>query len=355
VSKTSIYAIILAGGNGERFWPFSTKERPKQFLDIFGGVSLIRRAVERLKGIVPPENVFVVTAAKFVPATRRELPAVPAGNIVGEPCRRDTAAAMAAACGLVKRAGGPDAVGIALPADSVVRDEPAFRRALRACVASARRGALALVGVRPDRPACEFGYIELAGEPRENKACRVSRFVEKPDARTAAEYVASGRFVWNAGIFTWTERVLENAFAKHAPELLPAVEAGAKSPAARKRAMDAVYPSLPKISFDYAVLEKLDGIEAVAADAGWDDVGSWAAMEREFGRDALGNTVFGRPVAAVDSEGCILVSSGVPLGVIGMKDVVAVATPRGVLVAPRGRLDCMKRLAAALEAAEGSR
>ena len=258
---TGFYAVILSGGSGERFWPLSTSNRPKQFLSVFGGKSLIRQAVDRLKGLVPFERILVITADMLVKATRRELPELPRANIVAEPCRRDTAAAVATACGVVERLGGAEAVAAILTADQLMRDVSAFRRVLAdAARAAAATGDIVTMGVAPDYPATGFGYIQV-GEPvplRTKTAFhRAVRFVEKPDAKTAAKYLASGKYAWNAGMFVWKVATMKAALVARAPALA-ILEAAV---ADRKNRVPAVlatlYPQLPRISIDYAVMEKV--------------------------------------------------------------------------------------------------
>ena len=351
--RGEMFAVIMAGGSGDRFWPFSTPENPKQFLSVFGGKSLLRQTADRLRGLVPPERIFVVTTADLAEKTRRELPETPRANIVGEPCRRDTAAAMAAACGLVLRAGGPESTGIVLSADHVIADAAGFRRALRACARAAMRGGTVVtVGTRPDRPATEYGYIETEKAPdfAAKEPAEAKRFAEKPDAATAARWIATGRFLWNSGTFVWKAGALKEIYAKHAARWLPVIEAleSGRNPSA---ALKATYPDLPKTSFDYAVMEKTGGVRVMPADVGWDDVGSWLAIERAMPQDAHGNTVYG--VAAVeDCSGCVAAGEGPAICAIGLKDVVVAATPQGVLVAAKKSLAGMKTALAALRRKE---
>jgi mannose-1-phosphate guanylyltransferase len=197
MKKPVFYAAILSGGSGERFWPLSTPKRPKQFLSVFGGKSLIRQAVERLSGLVPPERILVITAKSLVAATRAELPEIPCGNIVAEPCRRDTAAAVATACGVVEARGGESAVVAILTADQIMGDVKAFRRVLSdSALAAARSDSIVTMGIAPAYPATGFGYINVGGPLDLGTATefrRAVKFVEKPDAATAKRYLATGR------------------------------------------------------------------------------------------------------------------------------------------------------------------
>ena len=317
-------AIILAGGSGERFWPLSTPERPKQFLNVFGGESLIRQAFTRLAGLVEPKKVFVVTSAALVGATRRELPELPRSNIIGEPMRRDTGAAVA--LGVAVAGGGT--LGF-FPADQMVGRPKEFRRAVsRAMAAALRRDTIVTIGVRPTYPATGFGYVNPVR----------GTFVEKPDARKAARYLRQG-FLWNAGMFIARSEVFRAAFASHAPLLLPLTDM--HRPTARRLA--ATYESLPRISFDYAVMEKLPRVSVVKGDFGWDDVGSYSAFDKYFPHDSRGNVREG-PCTVVEADGNICVARSARISLLGVKNLVVVTTPDSVLVADKSRLTEMKRL-----------
>ena len=341
------YAVIMAGGDGERFWPVSTPKRPKQFVDIFGGKPLIRHAFDRLRGLIPPERTLVVTAARLVPLTRKALPELPAANIVGEPCRRDTAAAVAVACGLVMQLGGPDAVGCILTADQLMKPERDFRATLRDAIRAASKfDSIVTMGIVPDRPATGYGYIECgervdAGTKTVIRSAR--RFVEKPDEATARRYLKSGRFRWNAGMFVWRARVMEGAFASAAPDFSPLIAsvASAKSvPALLRRA----YPPLRAISVDFAVMEKAKSILVAESLFKWDDVGSWQSIHGHFPADSFGNVCLGK-TALKDVSGSIVVSSADHVtAVVGLSDVVVVHTSGATLVCSRARAQDVKKL-----------
>lgn len=347
MKNPNAYAVILAGGNGERFWPVSTSERPKQFVSLFDGKPLIRHAVDRLEGLIPPERVLVITAERLVQQTRRALPMVPRANIIGEPCRRDTAAAVACACGLVKKFGGSDAVGCILTADQLMDPPRIFRRTLRDAITAAQKtDAIVTMGIVPDYPATAFGYIECA-EPIDMKTKtvfnRVVRFVEKPDKDTAASYLASGRFSWNAGMFIWKAKTMEAAFADYAPDFSELIEAVSSS---RRVApiLEKLYPELRSTSVDYAVMEKVRNIIMAKSEFLWDDVGSWLAIPRHFSRDDEGNTCLGR-TALLDTANSIVVSEDNHLAaVVGLTDVVVVHTATATLVCSKDKVQDVKRL-----------
>lgn len=346
------YAIIMAGGNGERFWPMSTPERPKQFLSLFGGKPLIRHAVDRLEGLIPAARIFVVTSDRFIAQTHAALPMLPIENIVGEPCRRDTAAAVATACGLVLKQGGPDAVGCILTADQLIEPVAAFQRTLADAIEVAgRTDAIVTMGIAPSRPDTGFGYIEAGPCVATGTATAfrsVTRFVEKPDETTAVSYLAAGNFLWNSGMFVWRASTMRAAFHENAQDiaaLLEAVAAGGDT----KAVIDRLYPDLRSISVDFAVMERAKSILVAESRFVWDDVGSWAAVEHHFPQDESDNTAIGETVIQ-SSAGSIVVnavSAGHVVAVAGLKDVVVVHMPKATLVCHKGELRNLKALVAA--------
>ena len=372
-ASSGFKAVILAGGSGERFWPLSTPERPKQFLRVFGGESLIRQALARLDGLVAPEDAFVVTTNSLVAATRKELPEVPKGNIVGEPMRRDTGAAVALGVGLAigssmvslesssfsksLKAPNPtlsdanltlndpnstlndpnwplsDPVVGFFSSDQMVAKPKEFRKVVKKAVALARRrDAIVTIGIKPDYPATCFGYISP----------QTRAFVEKPDAEKAKKYVKAG-YLWNAGMFIARASVFRGAFAAHTPELEKLANIGASAKSIAPAGLARLYAALPKISFDYAVMEKAKNVEVVPGDFGWDDVGSFAAFDKYFPHDSRGNVREG-PCNVVEADGNICVARSARISLLGVKNLVVVTTPDSVLVADKSRLTDMKKL-----------
>ena len=330
-------AIILAGGSGERFWPLSTPEKPKQFLNVFGGESLIRQSVSRLKGLVKPEDVFVITSKALVTATRKELPEIPKANIVGEPLRRDTGAAVALGVGVASRADGDagssgrhDCVLGFFPSDQLATKPAAFRKAVVAAIGRAKRKkAIVTIGIKPTFPATGYGYVDP----------KSGQFVEKPNAAKAKAYLRKG-YLWNAGMFIGRAETFRAAFAAHAPALVSLMSV---SGAAGVRALPKIYEPLPRISFDFAVMEHLTNVEVVKGDFGWDDVGSYAAFDKYFPHDSRGNVREG-PTTVVEADGNICVARSARISLLGVKNLVVVTTPDYVLVADKSRLTEMKKL-----------
>ena len=327
-------AIILAGGSGERFWPLSTPERPKQFLSVFGNESLIRQSVSRLRGLVKPKDVYVITSKALVGVTRKELPEIPKANIIGEPMRRDTGAAVALGVGVASscaslRSGEDAASPLVLgffPADQIAANPAGFRKAVSAAIARAKESdAIVTIGIKPTFPATGFGYVNP----------KTGTFVEKPDEKKAKVYVKKG-FLWNAGMFIGRAETFKAAFAAHAPALVPLFT----SSVSRLRPS---YEPLPRISFDYAVMEKLKNVEVVKGDFGWDDVGSYGAFDKYFPHDSRGNVREG-PCTVVEADGNICVARSARISLLGVKNLVVVTTPDAVLVADKSRITEMKKL-----------
>lgn len=342
------FAVILAGGKGERFWPLSTAKKPKQLLSLVGDRTLLGQAVARLKGLIPPENTFIITNADLVAGCHAAAPELPPENIVGEPVGRDTAPAVALAAALVK-ARDPKAVFCILTADHVIGSEDVFRRTLAAGMRlAAREDVLITIGITPTEPATGFGYIESAkslGRQDDVDFLKVKRFVEKPDRKTAEAYLRSGKFFWNAGMFIWSVKSIEAALKAHKPplaKLLAKLKTVAGKPAFATTLADE-YAKTEKISIDYAVMEHAKNIVVARSEFPWDDVGSWTALENHFERDARKNTLIGE-TAAYDAKGNIVVSRERLTALVGVKNLVVVQADGVSLVCARDRAQDIKQL-----------
>lgn len=357
-AKRNIYAVILAGGRGERFWPVGRHSRPKQFVDIFGGRPLIAHAVERLRGLVDPSHVLVITSADLVRATRRALPMLAPGQILGEPQGRDTAAACATASAWVASLGGEDATVCILTADHLIADRKRFRETLAAAAEiTAKRPVMSVIGIKPSFPATGYGYIE-AGAPVSGSGLpsgfrRVKRFVEKPNLGTATTYVESGRFSWNSGMFVWRAGVFAAALEKFRPALhstyVKLRDAFGRPGFAKL--FKAEYAGVEKISVDYAVMEKADNLVAARGDFGWDDVGTWVSAGAHFAKDAGGNAVHGDVVALAAAGNTVAnVQKGHVVALFGASDLVVVHTADATLVCPKSSADGLKALVKSMAA-----
>jgi mannose-1-phosphate guanylyltransferase len=348
------YACIMAGGSGERFWPMSRSRTPKHLLKLLSERTLVEETVRRIGAVVPRENIFVLTNEVQLPGTRAALAGlVPVAQIIAEPARRDTAPAAALATALVRARGGDEAVLALLPADAFIADVDAFAVQLGAALArAAESGAILTVAIKPDHPATGFGYLEMGAERSRGPAGlvrEVKRFVEKPDAATAQRYVESGNFAWNAGMFFWRVGTFLGEAERNAPELagfvreFPADRASADSAQAAVAYLAQRFPALPKISVDYAIMEKAKAVETLLAQFDWDDVGLWTALPKHLQKDAAGNATRG-PVVVSGSANNIAVSNGRTIALCGVKDLVVVETADAVLVCHRDSVQDIKKI-----------
>jgi len=349
--QRNVYALILAGGSGTRFWPLSRDRRPKQLLRLFDDETLIEKAVARLEGFVPLENVLILTSASQVDGVREVLPGLPASHIVAEPARRDTAPAIALAAGWVA-ARDPEAVMVALPADQLVRKEEEFRGLLAAASeAASLDDVIVTLGIRPDWPCPGYGYIErgdaadIPGYEAGVTVNEVISFREKPSPDLAEEFLARGNFAWNAGIFIWSIPTLIAELERHCPELAAFIRALRDSDDF-DGLVGEQFPRLTRISIDFALMEKASRVLNIEADIGWDDVGGWLSVAKYLEKDDAGNAHNGAVVAS-GSSGNIVFSEGdeAPLvALLGVEDLIVVRTADAILVAHRDEADRIKAL-----------
>ena len=339
-------ALILAGGSGTRFWPASRRDRPKQLLALDGERSLLAETVERLAPLVAPENVWISTTDALAPAIRAELPALSPGRVLAEPAGRNTAPAIAASLLAMPEPVRAGAVAV-LPSDHRVADAEAFRRTLAAAFETAeRQDRIVALGVSPRWAETGFGYLELGG-PLDGAPglARVERFREKPDRATAETFLASGRHLWNAGIFVSRGSTLLAALDRHAPALAAGVARFAAAPTRAE-----LYAELPSISIDYAVMEKEAGLAALPLDCGWDDLGSWQALFEVLPAGEAGNRSHG-DVVAIDAANNLLFADRGLVAALGVDDLIVVRTGDAVLVARRDRAQEVRRIVERLEGA----
>jgi mannose-1-phosphate guanylyltransferase/mannose-6-phosphate isomerase len=335
--------VILAGGSGTRLWPASTDERPKQFLPLAGKASLLRQAYERALRLAGGERILISARTPHVGLVRRELPELPDTHIVLEPARRNTAPAIALTIllGAGERA---EAVVAVLPSDHAVRDEEAFLAALRIAVETAgARDVLVTVGIPPVRPETGFGYIEADPADVGKSVRKVLRFVEKPDRETAERFIASGNFLWNAGVFAFRKSILLEEMARSCPGVLEAaLRAAAARRAGDRPAFEEAFSAAPSISFDYAVMERSGRVVTVPCSCGWSDLGSWdTVFEFRGGRE--GTNVMEGPGICLEGTGNLVLAGGRPVRVVGLSDVTVVDAPDGVLVMRRGVSEALRK------------
>ena len=348
-SRPVLYALILAGGRGARFWPLSRRARPKQCQSLSGGRTLVQQTLDRLAPLIPPERVFVVTGPDMAPLIRDQLPEVPPAQILVEPTPRNTAPCIAWGADVVARAAGRDAIVAVLPSDHAIGDAATFRAGLE-CAAGAAAGAPALVtlGIRPDRPATGYGYVELdeAPAPDAPVAARVvRRFVEKPDAETARDFLDGGRHLWNAGVFVFSVETLRGELGQHLPRT---AEALAELREGRMSLREA-WAQTDATSIDYGVLERSDAVLTVPCDPGWSDLGSWEQVG-DWLPEAPGGRGRARRIVAVDSEGCVVHALDKAVALVGLQDLIVVDTPDALLVLDPKRAQDVREVLDQIEA-----
>jgi len=343
-----IYALVLAGGSGERFWPLSRRALPKQLLRLVSSCSLLEATIARLEGLIPPARILVLTNVDQEKGVREALKKFPACNIIAEPSKRDTAAAVALGVAWVAARDHTAAMAV-LPADHVIKDTAAFQKILRDAVDAAQaRGALITIGIRPTSADPGFGYIEM-GESISGKPglFRVVRFREKPNVDLAESFIRKGNFRWNAGMFVWTVPTILTAFNRHAPEFGRFISM-MSAPGAFERNWNEKFFRLSKTSFDYAVMEHADRVLVLEAEFDWDDVGGWQAVARYFEKDNRGNAANCGLTALDASDNIVFDDSGRNVALLGVNNLIVVRTRDAVLVCHRHDAEKIKNLVAKL-------
>jgi len=352
------FVIIMAGGRGERFWPVSREKTPKQLITLLGGRSFLQQAVDRVLPVVPLKNIYIITNAVQAPEVRRQLPKLPKENVVAEPVGRDTCAAVTLGAAIV---GARSTTGVmaVLPADHVIPDEKKFQQNLADCFDLAARGrVIVTIGIKPTEPATGYGYIHLGEElpaPAGAKKykttfSKVQRFVEKPQFETAVEYVNSGQYRWNAGMFIWSFVTITEGLEKHAPEMAAACHrwfdaAGSAPKLAKVLAKE--YPEIKKISIDFALLEHAQNVVVAQGDFAWDDLGSWTALARHLKSDPEGNCAVGDFIHVDAARNIVFdarTKNRTPIAIVGLRDSILVLTDDATMVAHKSQAQKIKEL-----------
>jgi mannose-1-phosphate guanylyltransferase len=350
-----LHAVIMAGGTGTRFWPLSRAARPKQLLDLTGGRTMIQATVDRLGQLAPAERTWIITNRSLVEPIADQLPQLDTRRIVGEPCKRDTAPAIGLAAMLLL-ADDPSATMVVMPADHLIQPPDEFQRAIgeAAAIVDEQPQTLVTFGIKPTYPAESFGYIERGqrrGDGGQGAAFAVKRFREKPARSVAEEYLASGQFYWNSGIFVWKARTILDALERLEPAICDHLEViqnhlgKPEFPAVFDREFSAIRGK----SIDFAVMEHYQPVVVIEAPFTWDDVGSWQSLARAAGADDAGNTVIGKHIG-IRTAGSII--RGTPdhlLVTLGLTDAIVVHTPDATLVADKHQEEAIREVVKALE------
>jgi mannose-1-phosphate guanylyltransferase len=352
------FVVIMAGGRGERFWPLSREKTPKQLLSILGKKSFLQEAVERVLPIVPAKNIFVITNTAQLPAVQKQLPKIPKANLVAEPVGRDTCAAVTLGAALV---GARSTTGVmaVLPADHVIPDAKKFQQVLSDAFDVAAQGqAIVTIGIKPNEPATGYGYIHTGTQlptpsgAKKTKTIffKAEKFVEKPDFATAQQYVDSGEYRWNAGMFVWSFITITNGLEKHQPEMFAACQRWFKvaaNPAKLAKVLEKEYPEIKKVSIDYALMEKAQNVIVADGAFEWDDLGAWPALSRHIKQDAEGNSAMADFIHVDAARNIIYdarTKNRTPIAVVGLRDSILVQTDDAVLLAHKSQAQKIKEL-----------
>lgn len=302
----------MAGGIGSRFWPMSTEERPKQFIDVLGvGRTLIQMTLDRFRGVCPIENVWIVTNERYADLVHEQLPDVPVDHILQEPCRRNTAPCIAYVSWRIKMT-DPKANVVVSPSDHIVTNVDEFRRVITSCLKFAgETDAVVTLGMKPTRPETGYGYIQAdltSNSPRNREIYRVDQFKEKPDLETAKHYISEHNFFWNAGIFVWSVETIVNALRVYAPRINNIFERiqDVMGTPQEQETINKVYPDCDNISIDYAVMENAEEIFVFPADFGWSDLGTWGSLLLQSQRDMYGNGLIGKNIHTFECRNCVV-------------------------------------------------
>jgi mannose-1-phosphate guanylyltransferase len=348
----------MAGGRGERFWPLSREKMPKQLLALLGKKSFLQEAVERVLPLVPAQNIFIITNEAQLPVVRKQLPKIPRANLIAEPVGRDTCAAVTLGAALV---GARSTMGVmaVLPADHVIPDPKKFQQILGDAFDLAARGqAIVTIGIKATEPATGYGYIRLGNElPAPDGVKRykttffkAEQFVEKPNFERAIEYVNSGQYRWNAGMFVWSFVTVTNGLEKHQPEMFAACQRWfkvANKPAKLAKVLAREYPAIKKISIDFALMEHAQNVIVADGDFEWDDLGAWPALARHLQTDAEGNCAVADFIHVDGARNIIYdarTKNKTPIAVVGLRDSILVQTDDAVLLAHKSQAQKVKEL-----------
>lgn len=341
-----ITALIMAGGKGERFWPKSRANCPKQFIDITGcGKTMLQLTTERVLPLTSIEDIYIVTNVCYKDLVAEQLPYIPKENILCEPVGRNTAPCIGlGAAYILKR--NADAVVLVLAADHLIKQEEDFRNILREAIAVAEQGKnVVTIGITPNRTETNYGYIKKGEEVRDGQAAIVDKFVEKPDLQTAIQYLQSGHYLWNSGIFVWKASTIMALLQQYLPDIYQHIKKISDGIGSEQELeiVKREFDSMRSVSVDYGIMEYAENLYVLAGTFGWDDVGSWLALERIKDKDSEGNLINGN-VIATGTQNCIIESGEKLIAAVGMDNVVIIDTRDVVLVADKRHIGEVKNV-----------
>ncbi|RZM19853.1 MAG: mannose-1-phosphate guanylyltransferase [Pedobacter sp.] len=356
------FALIMAGGVGSRFWPVSRTEHPKQFIDFFGvGKTLIQSTYDRFLRICPPENIFIVTNEIYIDLIKEQLPELGDNQILAEPVMRNTAPCIA--YGSMKIAElNPNATIVVAPSDHTIADQDGFVAAIeQALAAASANDCLLTLGIKPSRPDTGYGYIQYVDNtlPSDNKIHKVKLFTEKPNLELAKSFIQSGDFLWNAGIFIWSAKSINNSFRKHLPDMFDIFQAGqsAYNTIDESGFIGSAYQQCTNISIDFAIMEKADNVYVLPTDFGWSDLGTWASIYDMAEKDYVGNAVIpSEQVIMFDSSNCMVNVPHEKLVILqGLHDYIVVESNNTLLICPRAEEQSVKKIVADVKSRFGTK
>lgn len=342
----SYYALVMAGGSGTRFWPMSRKRLPKQFLKLDNeSPSLIKMTHNRLHRTFSLDNIFYVANAEYAPLIKKELSDIKDENIIVEPLPKNTAPAIGLSAAVIDKR-DENAVIAVLPSDHYIKNEELFDRVLKAAYQIALEGNIVTIGITPDRPETGFGYIKKGAQVANIDGIDVNgveAFIEKPNRQKAMEYISTGRYLWNAGIFVFKAKKILEEMGRLMPQTLDAILKIRDIINTRPEEAKEIFSKIESISIDYGIMEKVSGIRVIPADLKWSDVGSWGAIRDILNKDSYGNVNIGNNIL-IDCQDCVVRSEGKTIAVIGMNSVAVIATDDAILVTPLEKCQDVKKV-----------